>query len=262
MTNPHGTPIWYELATVDADAAARFYGAVMGWRVGGPAMPGMDYRIIEAGDGAPGTQAGGMMALTPEMRSGGMTPGWIVYIGVDDVDAAAADVVEGGGTILQPPWDIDGVGRMALVADPQGVAFYLMRGASEEDSGAFSPTAMGRCTWNELATPDQPGAVAFYRDRFGWAQQGAMPMGEMGDYLFVQKGDVPLGAIMRSHPGHPPGWNFTFRVPDAHEAADRIRAGGGTVLHDPVEVPGGMLVVQALDPEGLRFGVCAEGGGE
>jgi len=257
MTDPHGTPIWYELVTADPDAAARFYGAVVGWHVGTPAMPGMDYRIIETEDGAPGTQAGGVMRLTDEMAAGGMTPGWLLYLGVDDVDAAAGRVAAAGGSVVREPWDLDGVGRMALVADPGGVAFYVMRGASEEDSGAFSPVAKGRCAWNELATADQPGAVAFYRDQFGWSQEGAMPMGEMGDYLFVQKGDVPLGAIMRSRPDHPDGWNFTFRVPDAHAAADRIRAAGGTVLHGPVEVPGDMLVVQALDPEGLMFGVCA-----
>ena len=74
MANPHGTPIWYELATADADAAARFYGSVVGWSVAPSAMPGIDYRILEAGDGTPGTQAGGLMALTPEMRAGGMAP--------------------------------------------------------------------------------------------------------------------------------------------------------------------------------------------
>src|SRR3546814_15278463 len=87
-----------------------------------------------------------------------------------------------------PPWRIEGVGRMALVRDPQGNPFYVMRGASDENSTAFSRDGMGKCNWNELATTDQEGAHAFYAAVFGWTFPDRMPMGEMGDYVFVEIG--------------------------------------------------------------------------
>jgi hypothetical protein len=151
--------------------------------------------------------------------------------------------------------DMEGVGRIALVADPQGVPFYLMRGASEAASTSFAPKEAGRCNWNELSAPDPDDALAFYTGRFGWEKGDVMPMGEMGGYQFIHHGGGMIGAIMRSPPGRPPGWNFAFGVRDIEGAPARISAGGGAVLHGPIEVPGGDFVVMAADPQGAAFTV-------
>jgi predicted enzyme related to lactoylglutathione lyase len=74
MSPTHGHPIWYELLTPDADAAQRFYGDVVGWTVSDSGQPGMDYRILEAGDGP----AGGLMQITDQMP--GMQPVWLGYV--------------------------------------------------------------------------------------------------------------------------------------------------------------------------------------
>src|SRR3546814_6318164 len=58
---------------------------------------------------------------------------------------------------------------ISLVRDPQGNPFYVMRGASDENSTAFSRDGMGKCNWNELATTDQEGAHAFYAAEIGRA---------------------------------------------------------------------------------------------
>src|SRR3546814_10259882 len=90
-----------------------------------------------------------------------------------------------------------------------------MRGASDENSTAFSRDGMGKCNWNELATTDQEGAHAFYAAVFGWTFPDRMPMGEMGDYVFVVAAGTPIGATMTaSQPGQPTGWQFYFRTPD------------------------------------------------
>src|SRR3546814_14523715 len=79
-----------------------------------------------------------------------------------------------------------------------------MRGASDENSTAFSRDGMGKCNWNELATTDQEGAHAFYAAVFGWTFPDRMPMGEMGDYVFVVAAGTPIGATMTaSQPGQP-----------------------------------------------------------
>ena len=247
--NPHGSFIWYELLTADPDSAAAFYGDVIGWTAAGAGQPGVDYRIFSA-EGAP---VAGHMKLPDGAEGAGMRPGWLGYIGVDDVDSAVADIESSGGRVHMPAMDMEGVGRMALVADPQGVPFYVMRGSSEGASDSFDPAKPGHCSWNELSTPDQDGALAFYTGRFGWEKGEVMPMGEMGGYQFIEHDGVMIGAIMTSPPGRPAGWNFAFRVPSAEEAAARIRAAGGTVQHGPIEVPGGDWVVMATDPQGAAF---------
>jgi uncharacterized protein len=251
MTNPHGTPIWYELMTSDPDAAQAFYTHVIGWSAGQfPGAPegAPDYRIFSAPDGE---GVGGMMK-PPE---GGPPPGWFGYIGVEDVDASVARIESAGGSVHMPPTDIDGVGRLAMVADPQGVVFYVMKGSSPEGSTAFKRMAPGHGEWNELVTSDDQAALAFYGEQFGWTKDGAMPMGEMGDYSFLGHDGGMIGAVMKAPPGQAPGWNYFFRVGDIDEAKQRIEDAGGSIDQGPMEVPGGDFVIYAADPQGAKFGV-------
>src|SRR5687767_8487219 len=139
--NPHGSFIWYELLTGDPDAAAAFYGDVVGWTAASANQPGVDYRIFSA-DGAP---VAGHMKLPDGAEEMGMRPGWLGYIGVDEVDSAVAAITGAGGRVHMPAMDMPGVGRMALVADPQGVPFYVMRGESGEASASFDPMKPGHC---------------------------------------------------------------------------------------------------------------------
>ena len=254
MTNPHGTPIWYELVTPDPDASKTFYDAVVGWTVEAQPSGELDYRMIDTGDG----QVGGVMRLSPEMQAGGARPGWLFYIGVDDVDASAKTIEAKGGRIVMAPFDLAGVGRMAFVADPQGAPFYIMRGLSDESSTAFDRTGMGKCNWNELWTSDQDAAHEFYADVFGWTYPDRLAMPGMGDYVFVSVGDATIGATMTSPPGGPPpAWRFYFRAPDIHAAAATAREHGATIQMEPMEVPGGDWVFAGTDPHGVAFGVAA-----
>ncbi|HEX8063314.1 MAG TPA: VOC family protein [Allosphingosinicella sp.] len=247
--NRHGSFVWYELLTTDPDAAAAFYGDVIGWTAAGAGQPGVDYRIFSAEK----SPVAGHMKLPDGAAGMGMRAGWLGYIGVEDVDSAVADILESGGTVQMPAMDMEGIGRMALVSDPQGVPFYVMRGESGKASTAFSPTKAGHCRWNELSTPDQDGALVFYTGRFGWEQGDVMPMGEMGGYQFINHEGGMIGAMMTAPPGRPAGWNFAFGVPSIDSAAERIPAGGGTIHHGPVEVPGGDWVIMASDPQGVAF---------
>jgi predicted enzyme related to lactoylglutathione lyase len=198
---------------------------------------------------------GGLLPLSADMVAHGARPTWIGYIGVDDVDATVAAVTADGGQVQMPAFDMPGVGRMAMVSDPQGAPFYLMRGASDGVSNAFSPTQTGHCGWNELHPSRQSEAFDFYRRHFGWADGGVMPMGPMGDYRFLNQGETMIGAVMPDRPGVHPHWKFYFRVPDVDAAMARIRAGGGTVTQEPNQVPGGDYAMSATDPAGVEFGL-------
>ncbi|PVX29634.1 VOC family protein [Sphingomonas pokkalii] len=255
MTNRHGDFLWYELMTRDAARASAFYGSVVGWQVADAPPGGPEYRMIAAPDG----NAGGMLQLDNAMLAAGAKPTWLVYFAADDVDASVAAITAAGGTVLVPAWDAAGVGRIAMVTDPQGIPFYVMRGATEDaTSTVFQRNGLGHVGWNELLTPDAEAALGFYHRQFGLTRLGGMPMGEMGEYSFIgREADAPVGAIMRSPPGAAPGWSFYFRVDDVDAAKDRVTAGGGTIVMEPMDVPGGERVLQAADPDGALFGLVS-----
>jgi len=252
MGNKHGDFIWYELLTSDADAAQRFYGDVVGWTFADSGQTDMDYRIGSAGDHA----VCGMMGITPEMAGHGARPAWLGYVAVDDVDKCVASIEQGGGKLLMPAMDIDGVGRFAMVTDPQGAPFYVMR-PMEGDSLAFAydQPRVGHCAWNELVTSDQESAWHFYGVRFGWVKDGEMDMGPMGSYDFIRHGAV-LGAMMTGTPEMgPPRWNQYFRVGDIDVAKATVEAGGGSVVNGPMEIPGGDFAMNGIDPQRAHFGL-------
>lgn len=247
--NKHGDFLWYELITPDAGAAEGFYGQVLDWSFEGSA----DYRHIAASEG----QIGGILTLSPDMAQGGARPVWLGYVAVDDVDVVAAQIVEAGGLVRMPPQDMAGVGRIAMLADPQGVSFYVMRGSRDGTSNAFAADRpmIGHCAWNELSTSDPAAAQAFYFGAFGWAKDGEMDMGPLGQYEFLRHGAM-IGAVMPLMPGQErSAWTFYFRVADIDGAAAAITANGGTLVHGPQEIPGGEFSVNAVDPQGAAFGL-------
>lgn len=260
MTNPAGSFIWYELMTTDPDAASAFYGEVVGWQVTaeGPQAPqGIEYRHIVRNDGG---SAGGMLALTDEMLAGGARPGWFGYIHTPDLDATVEAIVADGGGVMMPKMTI-AVGSFALVTDPQGAPFYAMTPvppAHDPDatSDVFSVDRPQTVRWNELVTPDDDAALAFYSRHFGWTQEGAMPMGHMGDYRFLQADGIGIGAVMKKPDSMPVGgWTFYFGVDDIDRAVSAARAGGGNVMGEPNQIPGGEWSVHAFDPQGAFFGL-------
>ena len=250
--NSQGDFIWYELMTADAEAAAAFYGPVIGWTTA--LMPGgmeRQYRLWQMA-GAP---VGGLLEMVECKPGGPMPPNWAGYVGVDDVDASVAAILADGGKQFVPPTDIPGVGRFAYVTDPQGVPFYVMRGAIDQPSDAFSQSAIGHCNWNELAAPDPQAALEFWGKHFGWTKSGAMPMGDDGDYTFVDHAGRTIGAVLKTLNGRPPSFLYYFGVPDIDAAHGAIKDGGGTVAYGPAEIPGGSHIVVATDPQGAWFGL-------
>ena len=257
MPNQHGEFIWYELATENADAAQQFYSAILGWRVTDSGQPGVDYRLLHARDEDTGEwrAIGGLMPLSEDMKQGGARPVWLGYIGVDDVDRTVATVTALGGNVQMPATDIPDVGRLAMVSDPQGTPFYVMRGNSNDTSLAFASDRprVGHCAWNELATSDPEAAKAFYFEAFGWAKDGEMDMGPMGAYEFIRHNGV-IGAIMPKLDDMPvPMWHYYFRVADIDVAIKAITDNGGQILHGPDEIPGGDFIVKGFDPQGTVF---------
>jgi uncharacterized protein len=209
---------------------------------------------------APQNGVAGLLLLDAEMARHGAKPAWLTYLAVDDVDASITQLTALGASVLMPAFDITEVGRVALLADPQGALFYIMRGLRDEESFSFSngkPTT-GHCAWNELSSSSPEGAKAFYGAHFGWSKNGELDMGELGKYEFLasREGQYGLGAVMPKLPQMPSSaWTFYFRVEDIDAASNAIQSAGGTVTMEPMQVPGGDYSLNALDPHGAAFGL-------
>lgn len=122
LVNAPGAVVWNELNTPDLDAASAFYTGLFGWTVAPfEGSPG-PYLSIKNGE----ANAGGIRPLTQP----GVPPHWLVYFGVEDLDAALAKVGELGGTVHAGPIDIQ-VAKIAVAADPQGAVFALYDGELE-----------------------------------------------------------------------------------------------------------------------------------
>ena len=116
-----GSLCWTELITRDTKAAETFYTQLFGWTSKVGTDGGMEYTELSNGR----TPQAGLMALTPRM--GNMPPAWTPYFAVTDCDAIAKKATQLGGRTYMPPTDIPKVGRFAVLADPQGAVFDIIK---------------------------------------------------------------------------------------------------------------------------------------
>jgi uncharacterized protein len=251
MTSPQGRFIWYDILTTDVPAAKSFYCAVTGWNAADSGLSDRDYTILIAGE-AP---IGGLMALPGAVPGDGAAPRWNGYIGVDDVDAVAARIVDAGGAIHRGPDDIPTVGRFAVVTDPQGAAFSLFKAL---DGGSPPPAAAagtpGHIGWHELGAANWEAAFGFYAGLFGWTKADAVDMGPMGTYQLFAVGGVPVGGMMNRPEGQgAPSWSYYVNVDEITAAVERVKDAGGQVVNGPMEVPGGSWIAHGVDPQGGTF---------
>lgn len=125
LVNETGTLIWNELLTDKPDLALAFYEAVVGLTHSSMEIAaGQNYRVLKAGD----AEVGGCME--PPMP--GVPNHWHVYFAVDDADATAAKAAAAGGQVIAEPADIPSVGRFAVLSDPQGAIFSVLKPAPQQ----------------------------------------------------------------------------------------------------------------------------------
>jgi uncharacterized protein len=115
-----GVFVWDELGTTDAEGAERFYGEVFGWTTKDPGPEFGGYKLFQVGE----TDIAGLMKLQEPSAK----PGWVPYVGVEDVDATVAKASELGASTIVEAMDVPTVGRFAVIADPQGAVFGVIKG--------------------------------------------------------------------------------------------------------------------------------------
>jgi len=123
-----GAVCWNELLTHDPAKASDFYAGLFGWTPVKQPMEGFEYTMMMSGE-AP---VCGLMSMPPE--AGEAPPNWMVYFQVDDTDEQVARATELGANVCGPIQDVPGVGRMAVLADPTGAVFAIIRLSDEYEA--------------------------------------------------------------------------------------------------------------------------------
>jgi predicted enzyme related to lactoylglutathione lyase len=239
--------------TTDMKAAEGFYKTVVGWTTSPFAGAAHPYTMFNRSGDVP---VGGVMTKPDEVKA---PPFWAMYVGVPNLEEAASHIKTLGGSAHTEVIEVPNVGRMQMMMDPQGAAFYIYEPASAERRPEAA-AEVGEASWHELMTTDQPAATRFYQEVFGWQPSDEMDMGPAGKYQMFNRPHGMIGGMMNKPPQMatvPPNWQIYFRVPDVDAAAERIKANGGTILNGPMEVPGGDRVLSAMDPQGAAFGLHA-----
>jgi uncharacterized protein len=119
----NGTLCWADLSTGDPKRAEDFYSGLFGWQFITDEKDRSGYLHIKNGEHFIG-------GVPPAVhRQPGVPPHWLAYFQVADVDATANQAKAGGGKLFLPPTSMEGVGRFAVIADPQGATFAIFKTA-------------------------------------------------------------------------------------------------------------------------------------
>jgi uncharacterized protein len=109
----------------------------------------------------------------------------------------------------------------------------------------------------DTTQPDPEAAVAFYAGLFGWEFEDVMPPEAPMRYFVARLRGRDVAAVASAPEGvSNAAWRTYFWVDSADDAAATVRAAGGTVVADPVDVPpdaGRTAILR--DPGGAEFSV-------
>jgi len=246
-SHPAGSFVWFELATTDSSAAKNFYTTLLGWEPqDAPMGPDMVYTLFRLN----GRDAAGGYTMKAEDRALGVPPNWLVYISVDNADAAVASAIEHGGSALSPAFDVPNVGRMAVIRDPDGAVFAVFQPGSHKGVGIYGePNAF---CWADLQTPGRERAAQFYGALFGWKFLPGKDKDASG-YLHIVNGEQYIGGLPPARalpPGVPAHWLPYLQCNDC--AAQTAKAGelGAHILVPTMTVEGQLTYSVLADPQG------------
>jgi predicted enzyme related to lactoylglutathione lyase len=236
-----GKFVWHEQVSGDPKQAQDFYTQLFGWGVEIFRPGEMDYAAISSGDQTHGGFGKAMEGAPP--------PHWLGHVHVEKLEDTIAKAEAAGGKVVAGPFDMDEVGRMAVVVDPQGAFVSLYQPASTDQAAAE-----GVFVWDELGTTDADAAQRFYEDVFGWTTED---MGaEYGGYRVFNRGETGIAGLMTNPDASmPPQWQPYVYVDDPDATVAKATELGGSTLAEPMDVPKVGRIAVLRDPQGATFGI-------
>ena len=235
-----GKFVWHEQVSDDPGQAQSFYTQLFGWGTEVFKPGEMDYTMISSGDSTHGGFSKAMEGAPP--------PHWLSHVAVENVDETIEKAKSAGGKVAAGPFDMEDVGRMAILVDPQGayISAYQSHGDGSGAAGVF--------VWDELGTTDADGAQRFYESVFGWATKD---MGEdFGGYRIFQSGEEQVAGLMKNPDASIPAmWTPYVGVEDTDATCKKATELGAEVIVEPMDVPTVGRFAILKDPQGAVFGI-------
>jgi len=247
-----GKIIFAQLVTPDLAKAKAFYGSLFGWTFKDLPIGRLPFCEAFLGD-----QAVAAMVEKPLPVATHGQPFWLTYISARDVDAATAAAKAHGAKLLSAPRTIPGLGRRAILFDPQGAVFALLDSASGDPPDELA--APGDWVWSSLITNDPAADSDFYADLFHYdlyrpagPQESDRLIAASGGYARASINPLPV-----RRPDAGPSWVDFIRVSDVAAAAQKAAELGGRILVAPHADRQGDQVAVLADPAGAVFAVLA-----
>jgi predicted enzyme related to lactoylglutathione lyase len=248
--------VWHDLMSTDPEAAKAFYTQLFGWNVKPMDMGEYTYSMLLNGD----TDEFGFGGINPLDPAHGMPSHWMCYLNMPDgIDAGVAKITELGGTIVEQPFDIPGVGKMAVAADPQGAYFAPFESVPPQDpTPPPLPTPNGGVTWHELTTTDVEAATAFYTG-ITELSKAVMDVGTGPYTMLTGEGENDYRAgIFQAPDGMPmSAWIIYYEITQdsLDETLAEVTRLGGQVFMGPMDVPTVGTIAVVADPTGGVIGL-------
>ena len=242
-----GKFIWHDLITHDVEAVKRFYSGVFGWTF--QALPGTDrYTVIHHN----GEMIGGI-AFSNRKIDGKPISQWVSLMSVPNVDVAISRLRQSGGKVYAGPRNIDDRGRLAIVGDPQGAVFGLVRttGGDPPDRDA----GLGDWLWNELWCDDQEAAGRVYASLAGFELDIDEKVAGKPYTVFKMDGTPRAGLLVDPFPEVTPLWLPYVRVADPAAVVAKVAGLGGQVLLKPDSKHRNGTVAIIADPTGAEVAI-------
>lgn len=242
-----GRAVWHDLVTPNLEASRAFYGGLFGWTWRAPTTgKGIDYVV--------GEMSGVAMAGIARSRDGKVNASqWLTYFVVDDVHRAVKSAQDSGAKVVVPPtrtgsWNDES----ALLTDPQGAPFAVMKQGAPLVEGDSTPKLINGWLWVELWTVDVPAAVGFYGSLFGYEARSVAVAGK--DYTLFERDSTPMAGLLKIPVKEVrPNWLPTIRVADVGATVAQAVALGGRVIMAPrADVRNGTVAIIA-DPTGAAL---------
>jgi len=237
----HGKFVWYDLLTEDLAAVKTFYGELLGWEFTDTNYP--SYTLIEHG----GRPIGGIVDMARVDPDDNQSQ-WVSLLSVADVDEAVRVTRSAGGEIHVEPKDLEGIGRIAIVSDPQGAVVSFLRVASGDRPD--EKAEHGDWMWTELWTGDVEASSEFYSKLVGYDLQKETILDDIEYVIFTRDDDPRAGVIPRPVEDVRAHWLPYVRVADPAALAAKVEGLGGFVLLEPQESVRKGTVTIVLDPTG------------
>jgi predicted enzyme related to lactoylglutathione lyase len=235
--------IMVSIAANALDASVAFYRTIFNWPI---ASVGADLAAATPA-------AGPMVTFRAGLPSG--YQGAVPFIGVDIVEQALAQMVQGGGAIERAPWTAPMLGTLARFSDPAGT----MYGLAQLTSGAVPPhipapfgdaprPPHGALCSLEMHAGDLDRAAHFFGTEFGWGTLPTMPQ-----YCMFDPG-AGIGGVFQSHTPVARGLAYIY-ANDVSATLTAIEAAGGRAMGEPMAMPGMATFGYFTDPSGTALGL-------